>query len=558
VADSSGHPPAGGGGPPRGSLRERREGVAGTQRRLGSVAENSPTPPPAPEPVSVLFPGPSTELPATVSQVDATWADLCLDQVFAAVERDRDVYHLAPLFAAISDDRDTLLYRQEVARDLQRPELRRAIQDFARGLSDMRRELARAEKRRHPLQRACVRLDAALCYVRGVAELATALDACDPGSRGIRAVRSYLRTYVASGVFRTVQAEVEAIADALDRVAYVVRVQGLRVEVAPFRGEVDLSAEVGTTFERFRGSPDREHGFVFRDAPDLSPVEEEILDRVALLNPETFRRLRVFEAGPREWVDAVLRRFDREVQFYLGYLETIERISGDGREFCYPVLAADGSDERAEGMFDLALAVRGSPTARAIVPNDFALAGPERILVVSGPNQGGKTTFARAFGQLHYLALLGLPVPARSALLAPHDRVLTHFATGEHHDDEQGRLRDDLVRLRSLFDRSTSRSVVVLNESFSSTTVADALVIGRAVLGTVAERGMTGVCVTFLDELSRLGPSTVSLVATVAPDDPSVRTFRIERRPADGRAYAVALAQKHGLAYSDLRRRLGP
>jgi len=363
---------------------------------------------------------------------------------------------------------------------------------------------------------------------------------------------------VASDIFRTVQAEVEAIAHGLSRVEYVVRIHGLRVEVAPFRGEVDLSAEVGATFERFRGSPDREHGFVFRNAPDLGPVEEEILDRVALLHPETFDRLRAFAASPRDWVDAVLRRFDREVQLYLGYLETIERIASEGREFCYPVLATDGSDERAEGMFDLALALRGTTTARAVVSNDFAVTGPERILVVSGPNQGGKTTFARAFGQLHYLALLGLPVPARSAFLAPHDRVLTHFATGEHSEDEQGRLRADLVRLRSLLDRSTSRTVVVLNESFSSSTVADALLVGRAVLGTVAARGMIGVCVTFLDELSRLGPWTVSLVATVAPDNPSVRTFRIERRPADGRAYAVALALKHGLAYPDLCRRLKP
>jgi DNA mismatch repair protein MutS len=389
-----------------------------------------------------------------------------------------------------------------------------------------------------------------------VTGLASTLESLEPGSRGIRGLRSYLRAYVASNRFGTLRADEQEIRAALDRVAFLVHVRGRRVEIAPFRDEVDLSAEVMETFERFRETADRDHGFEFHDAPELNYVEEEIVNRVAQLHPELFHRLRAFADGYGGWIDPVVARFDREAQFYLGYLEVIERVAADGRAFCYPELDGDGRDERAEGIFDLALALRGGATARGIVPNDFALSGPERILVVTGPNQGGKTTFARAFGQVHYLALLGLPVPARSARLAVHDRVFTHFAKGEQRAEEQGRLRDDLLRLRTVLDRASSRSVVVLNESFSSTTVADALLVGGAVLERIAARGMVAVCVTFLDELSRLGPPTVSLVAAVAPDDPTVRTFHVERRPADGRAYAVSLAGKHGLTYSDLRRRL--
>lgn len=62
--------------------------------------------------------------------------------------------------------------------------------------------------------------------------------------------------------------------------------------------------------------------------------------------------------------------------------------------------------------------------------------------------------------------------------------------------------------------------------------------------------------VTFLDELARL-PGTKSLVAEVDPQDPARRTFRIVERPADGKAYALALAAKHGLTYEALKERLG-
>ncbi len=528
---------------------------------LGRGAAGPPSPAlrtgPAPFP-GLLDPAGRSDAPGAGRTSPSVLRDLNLDQIVAALQRTREAYDLGPLYESPASSPDVVTYRQDVARELERPDLRAAALAFTQGMREVRAALATAERRYHPLQRARVRLEAARAYVRHVAGFAGALDEMPVRASGWEGFRDFLRAYVASGPFRTLRSEADAVEALLAEIRVVVHLKGRRGEVRPYRGEPDYGLEVERTFERFERTAEKEYRFRWPESPDLDPVETEIVERVATLFPEAFGRLAALDGPASHCLDPTVARVDREIQFFLAYQELTEPLRIRGRSFVYPEIALAGEGEKVEGLFDLALATREDRGALPIVPNEYALAPPEQMLVVTGPNQGGKTTFARAFGQLHHLAGLGLAVPAAAARVRLPDRILTQFGGEERLDQVRGRLEDDLRRLKEILEASTPSSVVILNESFSGATVQDALALGTEILRRFLARGVIGVCVTFLDELSRLGPGTVSLVAEVSPQDPNIRTFHLARRPADGQAYARALAERHGLAYATLRRKMSP
>jgi DNA mismatch repair protein MutS len=151
---------------------------------------------------------------------------------------------------------------------------------------------------------------------------------------------------------------------------------------------------------------------------------------------------------------------------------------------------------------------------------------------------------------------LGVPVPGKEARLFCPDQIFTHFERQEHAENLRGKLEDELLRARDMLRRATGRSVIIMNEGFTSTTLSDALLLGTEVLKRMLRMDLLCVFVTFVDELASLSEATVSMVATVDESDPTRRTYRVVREPASGLAYAAAIANKYGLGYERLKSRL--
>jgi len=510
----------------------------------------------APPPfVSILFPNGTANLHA-VGEPPCS-RDLNLDQVVEAVTDKREEYDLVPFFRTPLSSVEQIEYRHEVFRDVDVPAVHDALREFGERMHRVRSFLTLVRKQHYKPEKQRWLLDAAALYTEAVRDLTSALGDVELASTGLRAFAAYLDEHVAGASFTSLTDEAAAVLDGLDQATYNLRINGARVTVSRYEDEPDYSDEIEGLFARFRQGDVESKLIKVADGGSMDHVEAQIAQLVGRLFPHEFQALGRFCSRHAEFIDPTVAAFDREIQFYLAWVDYRESVSsGTDLVFSYPEVSAESKQEVVDDAFDVALAWKLRSGGGEVVRNGYRLDGTGRFLVVTGPNQGGKTTFARMFGQLHYLAALGVPVPARTAQLFLVDRIFTHFEREEVVGSLRGKLNDELVRVRDILDTVTASSVVVLNEMFSSATLADARDLGMEVLNDLIARDGLGVCVTFIDELSRLGEATVSMVAQVAPDDPAKRTYRVLPQPADGRAYAWAIAKKYGLSYEQLLERL--
>lgn len=484
------------------------------------------------------------------------FVDLNLDQVVEAVVKGREEYDLKPFFWHPLKRKNAIEYRHEVMRELEKQELTQIVEAFAKRMRTMRDYLTRCNRLSYYLQKNRWFLDAVDVYCDAVGTLYSDLAAAELESRGFLAFREYLKSYANSETFTSLRDKTRRLKDDIAAVDYCIQIKGKYFTVRRRQSEIDYGADVEKTFERFNQGNVRDYLATFSEPVEMNGIEESVLSAVAQLYPEVFHNLYEYCEQHTDFLDDTISAFDREVQFFTSYLTLINSVKSEELTFCYPEMSDTSKEISQTECFDLALAIKFRSEERRVVCNDYYLEGNERIFVVSGPNQGGKTTFARSFGQSHYLASLGCPVQGKEAKLFLFDRLFTHFEQEENVEDLRSKLEDDLTRIHGILDEATSSSIVIANEVLTSTTLNDAIYLGEKVMESLSSKDLICIWVTFVEELVSYSDKAVSMVSIVDAENPSIRTFKIRRRSPMGLSYATALAEKYGLTYDSLRERI--
>lgn len=552
---------------------------------------------------SLLWPDPAEAgAPGTSFELDeAATRDLEADHLFRRIAGDERHYlDMEALFRKIPSDPATIRYRQDALADLlDNPGLAEALERVMPALEALARNRRGADENEIELYRLACRLTELEAFVECVSVLRKAFAEMggEPRSAAWRELRDMLEEYGGERSHAELAAELPELCRKLRSARSVCLGVNLDANLMP--SSVLLLAVDEEEYPEKSGGA---FSFLFKDrkglpngiAPvhNLDPKREFKRFMGTVLDPKDFgyaydplmaplmadldvvlRKAVVAVSGAVARYASIstlpLFRLRRDILFYLSARRTVLEMRAAGLSLCMPeILPPNDRVTSIEANYNINLAVALSgpgetDVLKRIVRNDVELGDQGRIYIVTGPNSGGKTTYTQAIGLSHVLAQLGLPVPGTKAAMSPVDGLFTHFPIEERIDRGMGRLGDEAMRIDQIFSSLTGRSLVLFNESLSSTNASESVYIAKDMLRVLCAAGSRAIFTTHLYDLAHAveeigrgsAERAVSMVAGSGTDDPE-SAFRIAPGHPAGNSYAREIARRHGVSLDQLSAKL--
>lgn len=553
------------------------------------------------------------------------FADLNLDQVTAQIMAERREYDLRKYFYRMPESVSVTKKRQKVLCAMEDSEFFEKLLIFSNYMQCARGYAANYQTTERELCRQKLLLDCGVQYVQALDTLLEAFskreEFCAAGAEppGLAAPENghsmtasagglletfaeKFRKYTKQEEYQVFYRDTKNLSEEFEAMTFRVEFANRRMRVVP--AEKD---EAGDYFDKLRAlfPENNEEGRIvrgqlenpFRAKKEVGELEFFVLTVCQKKYPESFSRLRKYEQNyfvmqkreltvqmrekgmpeqvrvPKFLAEWVLT-FEIQLQVYLATELFMRRIKKTGYPLTYAVFPKEGEGEvitvkdntygnemELRKAYDLALLLK--QREKPVICNDAHYTKNERFLVVTGPNQGGKTTFARSLGQIVYFAKMGFPAPCAFVSMPYFSELLTHFSVEESMETGRGKLKEELTRLAPMMCEEYRKSFVILNELFTTAATYDAYIMGRRVMAHFIKQDCFGIYVTHLQELAEekevgeeMEGKVVSMAACVDERDSHIRTYQIARRAPEGVGYAYALVEKYHLTYPELKERL--
>jgi len=233
-------------------------------------------------------------------------------------------------------------------------------------------------------------------------------------------------------------------------------------------------------------------------------------------------------AQSADHIESFFETLRYEMAFYMGCLNLYEQLVQMGEPVSFPLTV--NPDERRhsfEGLYDVCLALT---MKRRVVGNDVN-ADSTDLFIITGANQGGKSTFLRSIGLAQLMMQCGMFVPAESSFCANLcTGLFTHFKREEDVTMKSGKLDEELGRMSVIVDVMTSDCMVLFNESFAATNEREGSEIARQIVSALLEKRIKVFFVTHMYELAhgfydKKMKNACFLLAERQPD--GSRTFKL-------------------------------
>ncbi|MCR4658116.1 MAG: DNA mismatch repair protein [Lachnospiraceae bacterium] len=556
--------------------------------------------------ISLLFPDRSLNFNKLN---DETMHDTGMDQIIGQLtNRESEQTYIRNVLGTLTDDVDNAAYRGDVFDDIYRnPEMRAELIKLFERVNFLRDYGSRKYDHDHDpgIWDLAHRLEEIKDYIDAIEAIHLCLSKADIKSEGLLALKEYVISLYNGNGFSELKEDIKDLRADTGNLKSVTlgvnlneRFEACGIGIISINNKpFTRSGLVGRFIDKVSGKDHINEGtewdgdYRFDEFTAQDPVSNDVITEIPAFSPLAFMSIKPISdndnqgRGITNYMDEITDRLLRqtvkhlrdvlnkytlltitditdlipEFMYYVRWVEYIEKQKKKGGSFSKGRPVDKGIFAEIRGIYNLKLLDSEETLKCGIVTNDLDFSDERCLYVLTGANRGGKTTVTQAVGQAFLLAQGGIYVPGTEFTFTPADNIFTHFPADEDKTMDLGRLGEECKRFKEIYSKATGKSLVLLNETFSTTSFEEGYYIAKDCEKAILEKGIRTIYNTHMhklafeiEELNNASRKYKAASLVMRTQKSGERSYKLEIAPPEGLSYANDIAQKYGVTYEML------